>query len=89
VFGREVPLINSAIAREDIIRRQFGIENVVFIHFNQRVMHMPWREFIQQIVDELGVAWIVVGHDFTFGDRGEGNAARLTEYCAETASAAT
>jgi riboflavin kinase/FMN adenylyltransferase len=83
VFGREVPLINSAIAREDIIRRQFGIENVVFIHFNQRVMHMPWREFIQQIVDELGVAWIVVGHDFTFGDRGEGNAARLTEYCNE------
>lgn len=83
VFGREVPLINSAIAREDIIRRQFGIENVVFIHFNQRVMHMPWREFIQQIVDELGAAWIVVGHDFTFGDRGEGNAARLTEYCNE------
>jgi len=83
VFGREVPLINSAIAREDIIRRQFGIDNVVFIHFNQRVMHMPWREFIQQIVDELGAAWIVVGHDFTFGDRGEGNAARLTEYCNE------
>ena len=83
VFGREVPLINSAIAREDIIRRQFGIDNVVFIHFNQRVMHMPWREFIQQIVDELGAAWIVVGHDFTFGDRGEGNADRLTEYCRE------
>ena len=83
VFGREVPLINSAIAREDIIRRQFGIDNVVFIHFNQRVMHMPWREFIQQIVEELGAAWIVVGHDFTFGDRGEGNADRLTEYCRE------
>jgi riboflavin kinase/FMN adenylyltransferase len=83
VFGREVPLINSAIAREDIIRRQFGIENVVFIHFNQYVMHMPWREFAGQIVDELNVAWIVVGHDFTFGDRGEGNADRLREYCAE------
>ena len=30
VFGTAVPLINSAIGREDIIRRQFGISNVVF-----------------------------------------------------------
>jgi riboflavin kinase/FMN adenylyltransferase len=83
VFGREVPLINSAIGREDIIRRIYGIDNVVFIHFNQRVMHMPWREFVDSIVNELGVVWIVVGYDFTFGDRGEGNSARLSEYCAE------
>ena len=42
VFGRETPLINSAEGREDIIRRLFGIENVVFIHFNRHVMQMPW-----------------------------------------------
>ena len=29
VFGKEVPLINSAIGREEIIRRCFGIDNVV------------------------------------------------------------
>ena len=34
VFGTEVPLINSAIGRKDIINRCFGIDNVVFIHFN-------------------------------------------------------
>ena len=34
VFGTAVPLINSAIGREDIIRRQFGIDNVVSLHFN-------------------------------------------------------
>lgn len=83
VFGREVPLINSAIGREDIIRRLYGIDNVVFIHFNQRVMHMPWREFADNIVSELGAAWIVVGYDFTFGDRGEGTSERLREYCGE------
>ena len=34
VFGKEVPLINSAHAREELIQRLFGIESVVFIHFD-------------------------------------------------------
>lgn len=82
VFGKEVPLINSALGRQDIIRREFGIENVVFIHFNQRVMHMPWQEFAGDIINELNVGWIVVGHDFTFGDKGQGTAGKLSKYCA-------
>lgn len=81
VFGKEVPLINSAKGREDIIRREFGIENVVFIHFNQQVMHMDWKEFVDEIIAELNVAWIVVGHDFRFGYKGMGTAERLKEYC--------
>ncbi len=80
VFGKEVPLLNSAKGRESIIRREFGIENVVFIHFNQKVMHMDWKEFVDEIINELDVAWIVVGHDFCFGYKGMGNAARLKEY---------
>ena len=83
VFKKEVPLINSAMGRQDIIRREFGIENVVFIHFNQRVMQMPWQEFAQEIIEELSVGWIVVGHDFTFGNKGEGTAQKLSEYCAQ------
>lgn len=82
VFGKEVPLINSAIGREDIIRRCFGIDNVVFIHFNQHVMRMPWKEFIDSLIEELNICWIVVGHDFCFGYKGEGTAERLKEYCA-------
>lgn len=81
VFGHEVPLINDAIGREDIIRRIFGIDNVVFIHFNQHVMRMPWREFADSIVSELNIGWIVVGHDFCFGYKGEGTAERLKTYC--------
>ena len=81
VFKKKVPLINSAIGREDIIRRYYGIDNVVFLHFNQHVMHMPWKEFIDSLIAELNIAWIVVGHDFCFGYKGEGTAARLREYC--------
>ena len=83
VFGKEVPLINSAIGREEIIRRCYGIENVVFIHFNRRVMQMDWRDFLEDLIRDLQICHIVVGHDFCFGYRGQGTAARLKEYCAE------
>ena len=83
VFGKEVPLINSAIGREEIIRRCYGIENVVFIHFNRRVMQMDWRDFLEDLIRDLEICHIVVGHDFCFGYRGQGTAARLKEYCAE------
>ncbi len=81
VFGKDVPLINSALGREEIIRRCYGIDDVIFIHFNRRMMHMPWQEFADTIIDELGLAWIVVGHDFCFGYRGEGSAEKLKSYC--------
>jgi len=83
VFGKEVPLINSAIGRKDIIGRCFGIDNVVFIHFNERVMRMPWHEFADSIIEELNIGWIVVGHDFNFGYKGEGKAIKLKAYCQE------
>lgn len=81
VMGRDVPLINSALSREEIIRRCYGIDDVVFIHFNERIMRMPWQEFTDNIIRELGLAWIVVGHDFCFGYRGEGTAEKLKAYC--------
>ena len=83
VFGREVPLINSAIGREEIIRRCYGIENVVFIHFNRHVMQMDWRDFLEDLIRDLQICHIVVGHDFCFGYKGLGTAARLRDYCAE------
>lgn len=83
VFGKEVPLINSALGREDLIRRLYGIDNVVFLHFNRHMMCMPWRDFADNLIDELNVGWIVVGHDFSFGYRGEGTAEKLRETCAE------
>ena len=81
VFGRETPLINSAEDRTDVIRRIYGIDDVVFLHFNRALMAMPWREFIENIISQLNIGWIVVGHDFCFGYKGEGTARRLKDYC--------
>ena len=83
VFGKDVPLINSAKDRENILSRCFGIDDVVVIHFNQRVMHMDWQDFIDELIDEMNLRWIVVGHDFCFGYKGLGTAEKLKAYCAE------
>ena len=82
VFQRETRLINDARGREEIIRRCFGIDNVVFLHFNRRIMNMPWEEFAAYIIEKLNVCCFVVGYDFTFGRGGEGNGLRLREFCA-------
>ncbi len=83
VFGKEVPLINSAPEREEIIRRIYGIDETVFLHFNRSLMQMPWQEFIVSLVEELRISAVVVGHDFSFGFMGEGTPERLTAWCAE------
>lgn len=81
VFNKTVPLINSAEDRKHILKRCFGIDEVVVIHFNQRVMRMDWQAFLDEIIDEMNLRWIVVGHDFRFGYKGLGTAAKLKEYC--------
>lgn len=81
VLKKTVPLINSAEDRKHILKRCFGIDEVVVIHFNQRVMRMDWQAFLNEIIDEMNLRWIVVGHDFRFGYKGLGTAAKLKEYC--------
>ena len=82
VQGTPVPLINSAPDRANLIRRLFGIDRVEFFRFTEETMHMPWEEFLRSIQSELGVVGFVVGYDFRFGWRGEGNTERLRDYCA-------
>ena len=53
VLGVDVPLINSPEERAEIIRRVYGIDSVVFIHFNERTMHMPWQEFADSVAEEM------------------------------------
>jgi riboflavin kinase/FMN adenylyltransferase len=81
VFGSEVQLINSPLSIEAIIRRNFGIDNVVFIHFSRRIMMMPWREFLDELLLQFDVCHIVCGYDFTFGFRGEGKPELLKSWC--------
>ena len=83
VFKKNVPLINSADDRERILSRCFGIDDVVVVHFSRSVMHMDWKVFIDELIDDMDLCHIVVGHDFKFGYKGLGTAEKLKEYCAQ------
>ena len=83
VFDKTVPLINSAEDRVNILKRCFGIDEVVVVHFSRRVMCMDWQDFIDELIDEMNLRWIVVGHDFCFGHKGLGTAEKLRGYCAQ------
>jgi riboflavin kinase/FMN adenylyltransferase len=79
VTGKQVPLINSCEDRAGLIHRIFGIKNVIILHFDKELMHMPWTEFVERLSTEWNAAYLVAGHDFRFGYKGEGNAERLIE----------
>ena len=82
VFGCEVPLINTAAERQLLMRRLYGIDEIILAHFDKNMMHMPWRDFITEfLIGKLHACHVVCGHDFRFGDRGEGTPVLLQETC--------
>lgn len=84
VAGKTVTLINSIEDRLEILKRCFGITDVVLVHFDQNMMHMPWDVFIEDyLVGQLGAKHLVCGYDFRFGDKGKGNPDLLREKCRE------
>lgn len=84
ITGKSLSLLNTAADRVWMMKHLYGMEDVILAHFDQTMMHQPWEDFITDyLVGELGAVFVVAGRDFRFGDRGEGNAARLQEKCAE------
>ncbi|MEG0442028.1 MAG: riboflavin biosynthesis protein RibF [Oscillospiraceae bacterium] len=84
ILGQPISLLTSPADRADLMRRYYGISTVIVAHFDQRMMHMSWEEFISDyLVEECGAVHLVAGHDFHFGYKGEGNPARLQAKCKE------
>ncbi|MDR1589432.1 MAG: riboflavin biosynthesis protein RibF [Oscillospiraceae bacterium] len=83
VTGRSVPLINSPEDRAGLIQRLFGIDDIIFLHFDYETASMRWDKFVEHLADEFGARRLIAGHDFKFGHRGEGDAGRLREKCRE------
>lgn len=82
VAGAKVALINSSRDRAEILSRCFGIDDVILAHFDERMMHMPWDEFIEDyLVRQHGARHLVCGYDFRFGDKGQGNPEKLRAKC--------
>lgn len=81
--GKIVNLLGDTEGRKDLIRRLFGIEDILCVPFTRELMNLPWENFASSLVSEVGAVWIVVGYNFIFGSHGEGNAEKLKYWCAE------
>ena len=82
VTGVSVPLLTSAAERAALIREVYGIERTIVAPFDNAMMTMPWRSFLELLVSRYGAAHLVAGHDYRFGYRNEGTPERLQEWCA-------
>lgn len=84
ISGRFPPLLGNVSGRTELMRRLYGIEEVIVLPFDETLMRMPWDIFVRQVLfDKFKAAHIVVGSDFRFGDKGNGSAADLRSVCLE------
>lgn len=84
IFGRPTPLLTSPEDRADLMRKYYGIEDVIVEPFTPQRMKQPWRDFlVETLIEDLGAIHLVAGHDYHFGYKGEGNPTRLQETCRE------
>ena len=82
VLGKTPGLINTIEDRE-LLLKQAGMDDVVCLPFDKKMQTMHWQDFLALLVESYGAAGLVCGHDFRFGNRGEGNATLLQTYCQE------
>ena len=84
ILGKPTPLISSPEDRADLMRRYYGIQDVIVQPFTPAFMKQPWRTFLEEtLVAGLHAVHLVAGHDYHFGYKGEGNPQRLQETCRE------
>ena len=81
IFASPVPLISSPEDRAELLRREYGVDDIISIRFDEAMMRMPWDEFILWVKNEFHAAHLVCGHDFSFGYKGLGTPALLREKC--------
>ena len=83
VTGKPVPLINSPDDRRELIRRLYGIEQVIMVPFDRAMMTMNWQDFITSLAEQYSAVHLVAGHDYHFGYKNEGDPEKLQLRCAQ------
>lgn len=81
ISGSAIPLINSPEDRAGLIRRIFGIDDIIILRFDSATAGMPWDVFIDHLLNEFGACYLVAGYDFRFGNGGKGNSKLLNLKC--------
>lgn len=81
VSGKAPALLNTPADRHRLLTEQFHMDTVISLPFDKAMMTMPWQSFFRLLLTKYSAAGLICGHDFRFGNRGEGNALLLTDAC--------
>ena len=82
--GIPCPLINSPEDRKDLVRRLYGIRDVIMVPFDDEMRTTAWDDFVTEIlVGRYHAVHLVAGHDHHFGHKNQGSPELLVEKCAE------
>ncbi len=78
--GEAVALLNTPTERALLMRRLYGIDEVLTLHFDREVMRQPWEDFVRTtLAQRYHAAHLVCGHDYRFGAGGAGTPALLAQ----------
>ena len=84
ITGQPCPLINSPEDRRELVRRLYGIREVIMVPFDREMMTTAWDEFVTHIlVGRYRAVHLVAGHDHHFGHKNQGSPELLMEKCRE------
>ena len=79
ISGKKNKHIFSDRERENIVR-DFGIDILMIISFDEELMKMDVEEFIEKYLNRMNIEELVSGFDFSFGYKGSGNNELLKEH---------
>jgi riboflavin kinase/FMN adenylyltransferase len=83
IDNKPVPMINSPLDRAYLMKHLYGIDDRIFLHFDDELRHMEWWRFLEWLKSDFGAVHLVAGYDFRFGYKGEGTVPLLLQKCAE------
>ena len=76
----KVPPRLTRLREKLMAMRHYGVDKVLCLHFNNKLAALSAQAFIQEIlIDGLGIKHLVIGDDFSFGQKRQGNFTMLKE----------
>jgi riboflavin kinase / FMN adenylyltransferase len=71
--GEHAPARLTKLKEKLLLLQQFSVENVLILRFNQTLATKTAAEFMQYITAHINIKHLIIGDDFHFGHKQEGN----------------
>lgn len=82
LFSASAPSLLTNSQDRQALMNAYGVSHIRCFPITKEVMSTSWQDFLELLMAE-GAAGFVCGHDFRFGHRGEGDARKLQQFCAQ------